>query len=225
MKLYYFCDTCGKSYANKASLRLHKLHVHEKYSEEVPCDVCGISFRTRELLKQHQEREHSIEPKFACEECGQRFGNSYHLKRHMTSHSPDGFPCSHCSRVFKRKDGLDTHFSNAHRDVTGEMTNHPSQEVKPATEEPSEEQTFPGMLEDQDGDLDLNLFTVSVALEEQAQFLPLNFGEPLQEEFSNPEPPTPVLSHLSVRDGFNSAVNSILNRDIGMTRSEHVSDS
>ena len=37
---------------NKASLKLHKLHVHEKYSEEVPCDVCGISFRTRELLKQ-----------------------------------------------------------------------------------------------------------------------------------------------------------------------------
>ena len=36
----------------KASLKLHKLHVHEKYSEEVPCDVCGISFRTRELLKQ-----------------------------------------------------------------------------------------------------------------------------------------------------------------------------
>ena len=52
LRLYYFCDTCGKSYANKASLRLHKLHVHEKYSEEVPCDVCGISFRTRELLKQ-----------------------------------------------------------------------------------------------------------------------------------------------------------------------------
>ena len=72
LRLYYFCDTCGKSYANKASLRLHKLHVHEKYSEEVPCDVCGISFRTRELLKQHQEREHSAEPKFVCEECGQR---------------------------------------------------------------------------------------------------------------------------------------------------------
>ena len=73
LRLYYFCDTCGKSYANKASLRLHKLHVHEKYSEEVPCDVCGISFRTRELLKQHQEREHSAEPKFVCEECGQRY--------------------------------------------------------------------------------------------------------------------------------------------------------
>ena len=73
LRLYYFCDTCGKSYANKASLRLHKLHVHEKYSEEVPCDVCGISFRTRELLKQHQEREHSVEPKFVCEECGQRY--------------------------------------------------------------------------------------------------------------------------------------------------------
>jgi hypothetical protein len=122
VKLYYFCDICEKSYANKAGLRLHKLHVHEKYSKEVPCDVCGISFRTRELLKQHREREHSSEPKFVCDECGQRFGNSYHLKRHMTSHSDDGFPCSRCSRVFTRKDGLDTHFSHAHRDTVADVT-------------------------------------------------------------------------------------------------------
>ena len=61
----------GKPEAPQA-LGLMELHVHEKYSEEVPCDVCGISFRTRELLKQHQEREHSAEPKFVCDECGQR---------------------------------------------------------------------------------------------------------------------------------------------------------
>ena len=121
VKLYYFCDVCGKSYANKAGLKIHKLHVHEKYSEEVPCDVCGISFRTRELLKQHQEREHSESPKFACEICGQRFGNSYHLKRHASSHSDEGFPCTQCSRIFKRKDGLDTHFSHAHKDKPNGM--------------------------------------------------------------------------------------------------------
>jgi len=121
VKLYYFCDICGKSYANKAGLKIHKLHVHEKYSEEVPCDVCGKSFRTRELLKQHQEREHSESPKFACEICGQRFGNSYHLKRHASSHSDEGYPCSQCSRIFKRKDGLDTHFAHTHRDKPNRM--------------------------------------------------------------------------------------------------------
>ena len=67
LRLYYFCDQCGKSYANKAGLKIHKLHVHEKHSEEQTCDVCGISFRTRELLKQHQEREHSEDPKVACD--------------------------------------------------------------------------------------------------------------------------------------------------------------
>jgi len=121
VKLYYFCDVCGKSYANKAGLKIHKLHVHEKYSEEVPCDVCGISFRTRELLKQHQEREHSESPKFACEICGQRFGNSYHLKRHASSHTDEGYPCTQCSRIFKRKDGLDTHFAHAHKDKPNGM--------------------------------------------------------------------------------------------------------
>ena len=28
-----------------------------------------------------------------------RFGNGSHLKRHMTSHSSKGFPCSHCRWV------------------------------------------------------------------------------------------------------------------------------
>ena len=114
MKLYFFCDICGKSYTNKSGLKTHKLHVHEKYSEEVPCDVCGISFRTRELLKQHQEREHSECPRFACDTCGMRFGNNYHLKRHEVIHSDEELPCPLCSRRFKRKDGLDTHMSHIH---------------------------------------------------------------------------------------------------------------
>ena len=42
LKLYFFCDICGKSYTNKSSLKTHKLHVHEKYSEEVPCGESNI---------------------------------------------------------------------------------------------------------------------------------------------------------------------------------------
>ena len=115
LKLYYFCEVCGKSFANKSGLNAHKLHVHEKYSAEVPCDVCGISFRTRELLKQHQEREHSESPRFACDTCGLRFGSNYHLKRHEVIHTDEEFPCTFCSRRFKRKDGLDTHMTHIHQ--------------------------------------------------------------------------------------------------------------
>ena len=114
MKLYYFCETCGKSFANKSCLKTHQLHVHQKYSEELPCDVCGKFFRTRELLKQHQEREHSECPRFACNTCGQRFGSNYHLKRHEIIHTDEEFPCELCSRRFKRKDGLETHMSTIH---------------------------------------------------------------------------------------------------------------
>jgi len=227
LRLYYFCDTCGKSYANKASLRLHKLHVHEKYSEEVPCDVCGISFRTRELLKQHQEREHSAEPKFVCDECGQRFGNSSHLKRHMTSHSTDGFPCSHCSRVFKRKDGLETHFSHAHRDITGAEDS--SNAGKPPVLESLDlsEIEVPGVL------LEVPAGPAGELLDVQPSDLPilspsLTLGQDLQQlssqDLLNPESnqqetfisaPNEQSSTLSIRDGFNSAVNSILNRELG----------
>ena len=76
--------------------------------------MCGISFRTRELLKQHQEREHNECPRFACETCGMRFGNNYHLRRHEVIHTNEELPCPLCSRRFKRKDGLDTHMSHIH---------------------------------------------------------------------------------------------------------------
>ena len=114
MRLYYVCEVCGKNFRSNGALKTHKLHVHDGFSEEVPCDVCGKSFRTRELLKQHQEREHSVSPKYVCETCGQRFGNSYHLRRHETLHTDEEFPCAFCSRRFKRKDGLDTHMATIH---------------------------------------------------------------------------------------------------------------
>ena len=76
--------------------------------------MCGISFRTREFLKQHQEREHNECPRFACETCGMRFGNNYHLRRHEVIHTNEELPCPLCSRRFKRKDGLDTHMSHIH---------------------------------------------------------------------------------------------------------------
>lgn len=45
VRLYHDCDICGKTYVNSSGLRIHKRHVHEKFSENVPCDVCGRAFR------------------------------------------------------------------------------------------------------------------------------------------------------------------------------------
>ena len=142
MKLYFFCETCGKSFSNKSSLKTHKLHVHEKYSEEVPCDVCGISFRTRELLKHHQEREHNEWPRFACDTCGQRFGSNYHLKRHQIIHTNEEIPCPLCSRRFKRKDGLETHMSHIHGVTSQELSSYTKSPVQEDRAEDRDEKSF-----------------------------------------------------------------------------------
>merc|ERR1711974_37787 len=144
----------------------------------------------------------------------------------MTSHSTEGFPCSHCSRVFKRKDGLETHFSHAHRDVTG--ADDSSHEEKPAVLETLDDLSeieVPGVL------LEVPAGPAGELLEVENSGLSLlspSLGQDLQQlssqDLLNPETSQPETfisapnEHaltLSIRDGFNSAVNSILNRELG----------
>ena len=130
----------------------------------MPCDVCGISFRTRELLKQHQEREHSECPRFACETCGQRFGNNYHLKRHEIIHTDEQYHCTMCSRRFKRKDGLDAHVAHMHESQTSQQT---SSQTSAPTETETEATTISYEFDDQSGSLtDLINFQPLVEREE-----------------------------------------------------------
>ena len=55
----------------------------------------------------------------------------------MSSRPTERFTCSHCSRIFERKDGLGTHFSHAHRDVNGAEDSE-NAEKEPVLENPGD---------------------------------------------------------------------------------------
>lgn len=108
------CDICGKSFAFK-----YQLIVHRRYhSERKPfiCQVCGQAFTSTLELTTHG-KAHDGNNMFTCNVCYHVFANDASLERHMKRHSTDKpFGCSICQKTFSRKEHLDNHF----RSHTGE---------------------------------------------------------------------------------------------------------
>ena len=80
----YVCSTCDKRFATKFELNNHQA----THSEErtFKCMVCpdNRSFKTKKTLTHHMKFHY--EKKFSCKECGKKYYNSTHLKRHMKTH-------------------------------------------------------------------------------------------------------------------------------------------
>ncbi|XP_042248776.1 zinc finger protein 436-like [Thunnus maccoyii] len=103
----YFCDVCGKTFANNRCLRLHgKIHTGIK---EFVCQECGKTFYRREHLIVHV-RTHSGEKPYHCDICGKAFSQSQNLTIHKRSHSGERpYHCSMCGKLFNTSSHLKTH--------------------------------------------------------------------------------------------------------------------
>ena len=69
------CDTCGKNFCNKLTLRNHIIVVHGPEDKKTHvCDKCGKGFVKPHLLVRHVRERHPTEEdkKYICDDCGCR---------------------------------------------------------------------------------------------------------------------------------------------------------
>ena len=81
----YNCDTCGRPFAYKSSL---KQHIQTAHKGKLPfsCDSCDKSFSSKYLLNAH-EREHTNDKLFSCDICSKEFTYKNGLYEHKKLHS------------------------------------------------------------------------------------------------------------------------------------------
>lgn len=111
------CSLCNRSFDKRDRLRIHILHVHEKYRPH-QCTECGKCFSQSSSLNKHL-RIHSGEKPYRCPYCVKCFTASSILRTHIRQHSGEKpFKCRHCGRAFASHAAHDSHVRrNHHKNV------------------------------------------------------------------------------------------------------------
>lgn len=107
------CDICGRKYADRRMLRMHKDTVHSKLRPYL-CNYCGYSASSRSTLKMHM-RQHTGEKPFACTYCDYRTSDHNSLRRHLMRHSGQTkYQCPHCNYACIQSSTYKVHLKTKH---------------------------------------------------------------------------------------------------------------
>ena len=117
------CQKCEKKFGNEVHLRAHYQQSHRTQNNSFVCDSCGKSFKLKQSLKMHCLSEHSnVEDqekyKIQCHHPGCNFASLQ--KRAVEEHFErihlklKKFLCSHCPKSFYNKMRLDEHTNGVH---------------------------------------------------------------------------------------------------------------
>lgn len=111
----FVCD-CGKAFARRPSLRIHRLHhcVQRTSGQaaKVQCSICSKLLANSGSLRNHM-KIHTGERPHSCQYCGKSFSQSGNLAAHVRSHSGERpFMCEQCGRSFSQRPELQRHLQD-----------------------------------------------------------------------------------------------------------------
>jgi len=110
------CHLCQRSFEKKDRLRIHILHVHQKYRPHV-CKTCGKRFSQSSSLNKHS-RVHTGERPYACPHCPKSFTASSILRTHLRQHNGERpFKCKFCGKAFASHAAHDSHVRRTHENL------------------------------------------------------------------------------------------------------------
>ncbi|XP_049863530.1 zinc finger and SCAN domain-containing protein 12-like isoform X5 [Schistocerca gregaria] len=104
------CNICGKYFATRPGLYLHRRKHKEGYQFE--CDTCSRKFMDKQTLKEHLLTHMIVKP-YLCQTCGKHFSRHSRLKKHLMKHSLETF----CSLTFPTSWTLSNHCKHDHADM------------------------------------------------------------------------------------------------------------
>ena len=114
------CTLCLKEYKSRAGLVHHiktQHNVVEKSANATStytCDVCSKVLHSIGGLATHK-RTHNDERPFACNVCGDRFGDKAHLRRHEKRHTGERMTCVICHHGFISRWQVRRHLARVHK--------------------------------------------------------------------------------------------------------------
>ncbi|XP_018568381.1 zinc finger protein 26-like [Anoplophora glabripennis] len=85
----YVCGVCGKKFKRGDSYRYHT-STHSEERKLFHCDICNQDYTHRSSLLKHKRHVHEDERPFQCGICERRFKTPQVLRGHLRTHSDDG---------------------------------------------------------------------------------------------------------------------------------------
>ena len=149
------CDTCGRTFNNKANLGRHVDRIHkQEHEKKYQCKTCGRGFMTLDAMESHDTVHTGEKPK-ACRFCDKRYKSSSTTRHHERTKHPELY----VHRIRKKKMGLEKfHFPNGdERNGVEEKVESEANDTKSHENQPIKDESTSNLFEEQQEQLHRNI--------------------------------------------------------------------